>query len=124
MIAVHQCSTCGKREEWGDTWSWFGSIADIENSRSVLKFCSAACAKAAKRDMPFVFDGEGKILRHVSYTITCGLCGREDELDGGGTTAATDAGYEKHKQGGWLCAKCSTAVQQWESLCERASAKV
>ena len=41
---LYQCSACGKENIWGPTWSWYGSLADLEYGRPTLKFCSDTCA--------------------------------------------------------------------------------
>ena len=50
---IHTCSICGAEGVWTDSWSWYGSIADIEGTyrgykmvkgpRPVTKFCSDKC---------------------------------------------------------------------------------
>jgi hypothetical protein len=40
---LHTCSVCGKVEQWGPSWSWYGSWADIDNGRKVAKYCSPEC---------------------------------------------------------------------------------
>jgi len=40
---LHTCSVCGTEGPWGPEWQWFGSLADIEDGRPVVKVCSKKC---------------------------------------------------------------------------------
>lgn len=40
---IHVCSTCGNSGPWTESWSWFGSYADLDDDRPVKKYCSAEC---------------------------------------------------------------------------------
>lgn len=40
---THQCSYCEKVEAWLPSWIWWGSYADLDEGRPVLKFCSDDC---------------------------------------------------------------------------------
>jgi len=44
----HICSICGKKEEWNDNWSWFGSIKDIDDGNDIVKVCSDICKSKFK----------------------------------------------------------------------------
>jgi len=45
---IHTCSACGTQDVWGPTWSWYGSIRDLDDGAPIFKACSTACA--ARRD--------------------------------------------------------------------------
>ncbi len=48
---IYECSGCGKkRDGWPDGWSWYGSIADLEDSGVYGVTCgkSDACDLAAE----------------------------------------------------------------------------
>lgn len=48
-----KCSACGKRELWGDTWRWHGSLECANCGHSVMSHvaCSEACVeRLASRD--------------------------------------------------------------------------
>lgn len=40
---IHTCSICRRKDTWGPTWSWFGSIKEEEDGKPVPKFCSDEC---------------------------------------------------------------------------------
>jgi hypothetical protein len=44
-VRMHTCDECHRREEWTDSWRWFGSIKDLDNG-TTKKFCSESCAVA------------------------------------------------------------------------------
>ncbi len=48
----HTCCICGKTERWSDSWSWFGSINDLDDGNPIDKVCSDTCK--AKHDGCFV----------------------------------------------------------------------
>lgn len=50
--ALHACSVCGKTCPWGPTWTWYGSITELEGGKDVPKFCSAACAELGGIQVP------------------------------------------------------------------------
>ena len=39
----HICSHCGHVDDWGPSWSWYGSEDDIEAGRRVIKACCDEC---------------------------------------------------------------------------------
>jgi hypothetical protein len=39
---LHTCSICGKTDIWGPSWSWFGSLMDLDNGE-IVKFCGPEC---------------------------------------------------------------------------------
>ena len=43
---LHTCDGCGKIEQWGPAWQWYGSIRDLDDG-CVLKLCSLACHPTA-----------------------------------------------------------------------------
>jgi hypothetical protein len=45
---LYCCDCCGKTEEWGDGWAWYGSYRQLEDegmkdSKPVMTMCSADC---------------------------------------------------------------------------------
>lgn len=40
---THTCTVCATTGEWGPSWSWFGSLIDVDNGRNVPKFCGDVC---------------------------------------------------------------------------------
>jgi hypothetical protein len=44
---VHVCDACGKRGRWNDKWSWYGSLADEDDSVAV-KLCG--CEQLSQKD--------------------------------------------------------------------------
>lgn len=40
---LHCCCICGALEEWGDSWSYYGSLQELDNAEPVAKFCSPLC---------------------------------------------------------------------------------
>jgi hypothetical protein len=52
----HQCAACHVVAPWGPSWSWYGSVADLEGStirnikpKPIIKTCSEQCRANAKR---------------------------------------------------------------------------
>ncbi len=43
---LHTCSACQTVGLWSDRWSWYGSPADLDAGRPLIKACCAACRKA------------------------------------------------------------------------------
>jgi len=43
---LHCCCICGKLETWGDTWSTYCSVKDMDDVEAIPKFCSEWCQKA------------------------------------------------------------------------------
>lgn len=45
---THKCTVCGHVGEWGDAWSWYGSVVELENrpNMRVPKFCTEECETA------------------------------------------------------------------------------
>jgi hypothetical protein len=41
--SVWLCNTCGRTGAWGPTWSWFGSLKDVEDGERIPTFCNDAC---------------------------------------------------------------------------------
>lgn len=39
---TYKCDICGKIDQWGDTWSWWGSLLQQENV-PVPTVCSKTC---------------------------------------------------------------------------------
>lgn len=50
MPRRHMCNICGKWDEWGPGWAWFGSIVSMENGRSI-KVCSDTCKAEAEKEL-------------------------------------------------------------------------
>ncbi len=46
---LHECSACWMRAPWGPSWGWYGSYAEMEDGKPVVKLCSDACWSDAKR---------------------------------------------------------------------------
>lgn len=44
----HICDACGRTALWDENWSWYGSLADLDDGKPVLKACSKACRSALK----------------------------------------------------------------------------
>lgn len=44
---THTCSVCGRRAQWGSSWTWWGSWRDLDDGKPVYKFCSDACRQKA-----------------------------------------------------------------------------
>ena len=42
-MAQHQCTVCGKTEEWNDQWQTYGSIQMQEDGAPLLFTCSEDC---------------------------------------------------------------------------------
>lgn len=42
VIKLHMCNICGKTAKWSDTWQWYGSLLDEEESTYTAS-CSEAC---------------------------------------------------------------------------------
>jgi hypothetical protein len=43
-MAQHTCTVCGKKGEWSDAWSWYGSFVLMETAPGDLpKACSPEC---------------------------------------------------------------------------------
>lgn len=42
---LHRCTVCGAVGPWSPSWQWFGSMADLDDGRPVVKTCGAACRK-------------------------------------------------------------------------------
>lgn len=47
---IHECSVCQKRDAWRDSWSWYGSISDMDDEKPIFNFCSEECRKKGKAD--------------------------------------------------------------------------
>ena len=46
---IWTCGGCGKDSVWGDTWQWYGSMKDWDDSLPVAVACSQECmAKAVE----------------------------------------------------------------------------
>ncbi len=41
----YNCAICGRRGKWGPSWSWYGSIADLEDNggKAITIVCSDEC---------------------------------------------------------------------------------
>lgn len=88
---LHTCSACKSVDLWSDSWSWYGSMADWDDGRPLIKACCAACrrALAANGIIPIGdepcdnCDGSGKLRAnhqrpggpYVFGRITCHTCG-------------------------------------------------
>lgn len=46
VARIYECDQCHRRGPWTDDWRWFGSWADLDDGKPVLKFCSRACGDA------------------------------------------------------------------------------
>lgn len=40
---VHCCCVCGKVEPWGDAWTSYHCIKELDDESPIPKFCSAEC---------------------------------------------------------------------------------
>ena len=40
---LHTCVVCQKTDVWSDTWSWFGSIKNLDDGDVKIKVCSQDC---------------------------------------------------------------------------------
>lgn len=47
---AHKCSVCGRRGDWGPSWAWYGSDAQLEGGDQIIKTCSKKCMAQAKKD--------------------------------------------------------------------------
>lgn len=48
----HTCTVCGKKGEWSDTWSWYGSILLMESQpEDIPKACSDKCAGTMQQNI-------------------------------------------------------------------------
>jgi len=45
-VQVHICAHCGHVDAWGPTWSWYGSLEDLERGARVVKACCDECRQA------------------------------------------------------------------------------
>ena len=43
FIGRHICTVCGRRDNWGDSWQWYGSLRDQEDGKAIIKTCSDKC---------------------------------------------------------------------------------
>lgn len=41
--ALHTCVICNKTDVWSDSWSWYGSLKDLDDGDVKIKVCSEAC---------------------------------------------------------------------------------
>jgi hypothetical protein len=41
-MGPHVCDNCGRRSEWGKSWRWFGSHADMDED-AIARTCSPTC---------------------------------------------------------------------------------
>lgn len=49
LAPVHKCSVCGRRAgSWGPGWRWYGSMAQLDEGKPIVKMCSKQCAAQAK----------------------------------------------------------------------------
>lgn len=46
---LHCCCICGRLDTWGTSWSYFGSLKDLDDGAPVAKFCSEVCKAAGGR---------------------------------------------------------------------------
>ena len=46
-VRLHTCSVCGTRDRWSKSWSWHGSVEEMDDDAPVLKFCSDKCRSVA-----------------------------------------------------------------------------
>ena len=42
---LYICTICGKEGYWDENWSRYGSYLDIEEGKTVEKYCSDECAR-------------------------------------------------------------------------------
>lgn len=47
-VALHTCSVCQRQAPWGPTWTWYGSVADMDVGILVPKLCSDDCRSRAR----------------------------------------------------------------------------
>lgn len=118
----HTCDVCGKQDVWSPSWSWFGSINDLESGRPIVKMCSDACAAAVRKATPPIVDVPGTITREITYSIRCGACDTEEPLEGGKDRDAEQAGWHLHATAGWLCAACAPRFEIRDAAREAACA--
>lgn len=46
--ALHRCDICQACGPWTESWTWFGSYADLDDGKPVVKLCSKSCREAWK----------------------------------------------------------------------------
>lgn len=46
---IHECTVCGHRDAWRDSWQWYGSWALLDDSKPIVKICSEGCRVEAVR---------------------------------------------------------------------------
>lgn len=44
---LHCCCICGKLDVWGDSWSAYYSYKDLDDGKTLPKFCSDKCKSSA-----------------------------------------------------------------------------
>ena len=49
-IKQHTCNVCGKVGRWTVKWSWYGSMADLEDGIPLFEVCSQKCQERAEVD--------------------------------------------------------------------------
>lgn len=59
---LHCCCICGKLDVWGDTWSTYCSVKDMDDGEPIPKFCSKPCQKMGGPNASAVTD---KMKRHA-----------------------------------------------------------
>ena len=55
VVRTHECSVCKRVDAWGDDWSWYGSINDLDDGKPIVKLCSAACKRVVEEEGPKKF---------------------------------------------------------------------
>lgn len=48
-VPLHTCTACGRTATWGPTWSWYGSMADADEGRPLVKACCDECRRTIER---------------------------------------------------------------------------
>lgn len=71
--AQWKCDNCGHVGPWTDTWSWYGSIALLdERPADLIHLCSAKCGE----------EMEGKITRGEVEQPVCHIKGYHAKITG------------------------------------------
>ena len=47
-LTTHICDGCGREDVWGSTWTWYGSVLDLDGGAQIVKACSATCMEPAR----------------------------------------------------------------------------
>jgi hypothetical protein len=64
---LHCCCICGRLDRWGDGWSCYCSIKDLEDGVPIPKFCSLKCRNRGGPDAANVTEEMKRVAKAAEW---------------------------------------------------------